>query len=224
MPSRVVPNVQQTFEIVAPAKRDLAYVEIDDDTGRVAAEIRPFRTDSMNRLHASFDVPRLPPGFYRLVVAGDARGGETMSPSSMQWPFLVADSDAAAVALPGAPAACRVSGDAPDLDHVLSWCLALQPPHAITTWPALDGFPIKHGVEAQRRLQGFLVAIGSLAVAAVLETLLILGAVGAERRKMRAAADLEATRQRGARARVAVGLLVALLGFALIAMLVLRGA
>jgi hypothetical protein len=91
-------------------------------------------------------------------------------------------------------------------------------------WPTLDGFPIKHGVEAQRHLQGFLVAIGSLAVAAVLETLLILGAVGAEHRKMRAAADLEATRQRGTGARVAVGLLVALLGFALIAMLVLRGA
>jgi hypothetical protein len=223
MPSRLVPNVQQTFEIVAPARRDLAYVEIDDDTGRVAAEIREFRSDAMKRLHASFDVPRLPPGFYRLVVAGDSRGGETFAPSAMEWPFLVADSDAAAVALPTAPAACRVPADAPDLERVLSWCLALEPPHAVAKWPALDGFPIKHGVEAQRRLQGFLVAIGSLAIAAVLETLLILGAVGAERRKMRAAADLEATRQRGTAARVAVGLLVALLGFALIAMLVLRG-
>ncbi len=223
MPSRLVPNVQQTFEIVAPAKRDLAYVEIDDDTGRVSAEIREFHTDAMHRLHASFDVPRLPPGFYRLVVAGDSRGGETLAPSAMEWPFLVAATDAAAVALPDAPAACRVSADAPDLDRVVGWCLALEPPHAIVKWPTLDGFPIKHGVEAQRRLQGFLVAIGSLAIAAVLETLLILGAVTAERRKMRAAVDLEATRQSGAAARVVVGLLVALLGFALIAMLVMRG-
>jgi hypothetical protein len=223
LPWRVVPNVQQTFEIVAPSKRDLAYVEIDDDTGRVSAEIRTFRTDAMHRVHASFDVPRLAAGFYRLVVAGDSRGGETLSPSAMQWPFLVAGTDAEAVALPQAPAACRVAADAPDLDRVVGWCLAMEAPHAIAKWPTLDGFPLEHGVAAQRRLQGFLVAVGSLAVAAVLETLLILGAVGAERRRMRASADLDATRQRGTAARVAVGLLVALLGFALIAMLVLRG-
>ena len=84
---------------------------------------------------------------------------------------------------------------------------------------------MQHARDARRRRRGLALALGGLLVAAVLEVLLLLRTSVAARAKLRAhedAADAGPVRFVGRAWSVGVGLLVALLGFALLAAFVGR--
>jgi hypothetical protein len=147
-------------------------------------------------------------GIYWLVVAGDPRGAESLGGATVARPFAVTSA-------PGDP--CELG---PRL------ALLAGKPHR--RWIALDGFASRRGRIHQRHALGLTIAFSSLLIAATLELILVLGGARAPREDLtRALKDLgeaEAVPQvtrRTTAGSVAIGILVALLGFALLAALLL---
>jgi hypothetical protein len=192
------------FDVVVPTVLPRLYAEVDDEAGRAfAAALDVERTAT--GAQALVRVRPLPAGSYWLVTSGDPRGAESLSGSAVARPFVVG---ASATAARG------------ELGPRLS---TLAPPH-FARFIALDGLPGKRSADGGRRQRGLFLAFGSLAIAAALETLLILRGVERSRRELaRVAAMLDederAIERRFSAASVAIGLLLALLGFALLAAL-----
>jgi hypothetical protein len=144
-------------------------------------------------------------GSYWLVTSGDPRGAETLAGSAVARPFVL-----------GAPAAIPRGELGPKLSSLA--------PYRFSRFIALDGLPSARKADGGRHRRGLFLAFGSLAIAAALETLLILRGVERARRELaRVAAMLEekesAIERRFSAASVVIGLLLALLGFALLAAL-----
>jgi hypothetical protein len=66
-------------------------------------------------------------------------------------------------------------------------CLALIAATPVPRWTALEGFSMQRALDEQRRARGLELALGAVFVAILLETVLLLRAIGAARARLRAA-------------------------------------
>lgn len=236
MQDRYAPGKPIALEVTAPTLRPTAYVEIGDAAGRawaVAAPLPAPAGSSGQMPRVALQAPPLAPGLYWAVAADDPTGASKLGPGTIARPFFVAASEEAALAFGTDPDACAIPpGGA--TDRVVSACLALVAPAPVARWVALDGFAFQRAREARQRARGLAIALGAIAIAAVLEVLLLMSMVTAARAHLRAAAaeqdaqdqadgDAPAATLRPGRAwGIAVGLLVAMLGFALLGAFLVR--
>jgi hypothetical protein len=200
MPSAISPGEPRAFDVVVPTVLPRIYAEVDDEVGRAFAA-----SLEVERSHATVAVPRLGPGRYWLVTAGDPRGAESLEGAAVARPFLVADPSS--------------------LDRAsLGPRLATSSPPRFSRFVALDGLPGKRRADGSRHRRGLAVALGALGLAAALEAILVLRAVARSKRLVaRLAGVLEdesvAMERPFSAGSVLIGLLVAMLGFALLAAL-----
>jgi hypothetical protein len=204
MPMTIAPGVPHAFDVLIPTVLPRIYVEIDDAVGRAFADWLPIERGQAAP-HAAFDARPLIPGTYWLVTSGDPRGAETLGGMAIARPFVVAPPDD----VPLTPLGPRLA--------------TLSPPR-FSRFVALDGLPGKRSADGGRRRRGVGLAFGSLLVAAVLETLLVLRTVRRSRSELAAVAEVAGEpkarlERRFSAASVLIGLLIALLGFALLACL-----
>ena len=199
-----------TVTVSNPTPRPVGYVEVDDGAGRAFARALTFAPDPSGFGRATVDVPPLAAGLHWFVTASEPRGAETLAGAAIARPFLVA--------APGrsGEATCEESA-----------ALARDVHGGFARRVVLDGIKdARARAEAGRRRGATFAAIG-IAAAAMLEALLILA--GARRSR----SDILAIEReldgdgaarlapRGAALRVAIGLALAMLGFALLASLAL---
>jgi hypothetical protein len=190
--------------VVPPATRRL-YVTVDDAEGRdfgVALDARDGVADT--------ELPPLAPGLYWLLTSADPHGAETLTGSTVARPFRIGPASSTAT---------------PELA-----ALAERAPHATPEVIALDGLKNPRSTASKARKKGLAIALGAVAVATLLEILLVLRAASAARARMLALSEAalsagapaqeEGTAIVAGRAMGVVALvLVALLGFALLAAL-----
>jgi len=196
-----------------PTVRPLLYVEVDDAQGRAFAAALKVSATPGTMPRASVLLPPLSAGTYWVVTAGEPRGAESLEVGTIARPLLLRD---------GEP-----------LDHCEAGArLAVAAAAPFRKWLALDGMSGKRAVDDGQRSRGLVLAWGALAVAAVLEAMLLLRATGRARKEMAgveaALADGEAVAPRLASrfsaANLVLGILLVLLGFALVgSLLTLRG-
>jgi hypothetical protein len=139
------------------------------------------------------------------VTSGDPRGAESLAVGALARPFVK-----------------TAPGEDPGAD--LGATLATLGAPDLARFVALDGLPGRRRAEGGRHRRGLALAFGSLAVAAALETLLILrGFARARLQIARVAAMLEddapRIERRFSAVSLAIGILLGLLGFALLAAL-----
>jgi len=150
-----VPEGPLSFDVVAPGSQSVAYVEVDDDEGRLYAGALPLAGEGMApRAHVT--TTPLTPGRYWIVVSGEPKGAIGMTGATMALPVRV-----------GPSSACPGSDDA----GFVAW--------GFPRWTAVDGRVGALARASMRHEQGLGLALGSLLIGAVLETLLIL--IGARR-------------------------------------------
>ncbi|MGD0678094.1 MAG: hypothetical protein ABSC94_22000 [Polyangiaceae bacterium] len=224
--SRWAPDEEPVVEVVAPAARPAVYLEVDDGHGREwAATADGGEASPRGALRTTFRLPRLAAGIHWAIAAADRTGASELGPGTMVRPFFVATSDEAALALHPDPLGCAPRTDAREADRSLLPCLALVAASPLPRWLALDGVATRRAEAAVKRTRGLAVALGGLLVAGLLEATLIAGsAVRARARLADALPEGPSPRSRPmARAfGLAVALLVALLGFALLAAFLVR--
>lgn len=203
---RVVPeNEAQTIVLVAPNPRHVVYAEVDDERGRVAAAALPVALDPGDAIpRARFALPPLAKGLHWLVVSGEPRGAEHLAGAAIAKPFVVGPMQDA----------CTVGP-----------MLAQAPAEGFPRWLALDGMAVRGATNRSRHRLGLFIGLLALVSAAAIDVLLLIAAA----REARAAmllADLDDPD--AARGRVtakppggslAIALLLAVLGFALLAVL-----
>jgi hypothetical protein len=212
LPSWVEAGAPRAIEVVAPTARQVAYVEVDDAQGRAFATALPLVAEAGGVPRARFEMPPLAPGLHWLVTSGEPRGAESLTGAAVARPFWVEPPKG------GGPGSLVADPCA------LGAKLAMSPAGGFHRWLALDGFAGREDSNVKRRRLGMILALGSLAIAAVLEVLLLMR--GAQRTRAdleRAARSLEdagagatLTRKTSAGS-VAIGVLIALLGFGLLA-------
>jgi hypothetical protein len=176
-----------------------AYVEVDDDMGRAFAAATALQPGAAGAT-VTVDVPSLAPGLAWVVTSSEPRGAETLGGATLVRPFLVGGSPMP----PGAPS--------PDDPCAAGAYLALHPAGGFHRWVALDGFPEREAGNAARSQRGLGIALSSLAAASVLEVLLLVQASRRGRASVTRARDV---------ANVVVVILLAVLGFGLLAALLL---
>lgn len=205
----------ETVVLIAPNPRNVAYAEVDDERGRVFAAALPVTTapgDAVPR--ASFEMPPLAPGLHWLVVSGEPRGAERLAGAAIAKPFLVGDA-------PGVRAeeACSIG----------PWLSRRSPGLGFQRWLALDGMATRGANNRMSRRLGLAIGLGSLLVAAILEVLLLTAASREAREALLAelddtAEDRERVTKKTPGGGLAIAILVALLGFALLAALMIAKA
>lgn len=223
---RWAPTEDPEIDVVAPTQRALVYVEVDDNRGRVWATSAPLEAKATGALpSAAIRVPRLAPGLYWAVAASDPHGASELGPGTSARPFFVASTDEAALAFGIDPAVCVPRTDARDNPSALWPCLAVAQPRPVERWIALDGTAAERAHARMRRSRGVAIAVGALGVAALLELALLLRAAAQSRARLRLPFEPSDARPSALALSwtVAVALLVALLGFVLLAAFVERG-
>jgi hypothetical protein len=213
MPLSVTPGEPAKLDVVVPTVVPRVYAEIDDADGRAfAASLAVERRGSENGGHASLELRGLSAGTYWLVTSGAPRAAENVEGSAVARPFVVEK--------PGTPG---TPGTAPLRE--LGPRLATLATPRFARFVALDGLPGKRQADGGRHRRGLALAFGSLLIAAALETLLVLRGVERSRRDLARVAEMldekeaRALERRFSVASVVIGLLLALLGFALLAAL-----
>jgi hypothetical protein len=222
---RIAPDEEPVFHVVVPTVRTTAYVEVDDVRGRAWAAAVDLSSEAGGMPRADVRAPRLAPGLYWAVVAGDPAGAARLGPGTLALPFVVAATDAAALSFGLDPSVCTEPLDPRDSPRVLSTCLALSAARPVPRWQAVEGFSQKHAAEERRRGRGMGLALTAIAVGIVLEVLLVLRAASATRARLRvtpAGADGPLPVHAHPTWTVAVALLVGALGFVLLAAFVAR--
>lgn len=206
MPRAIAAGAADKAVLVAPNPRKVVYAEVADRSGRaraVALDVAVEKGDPTPR--ATFVLPPLAPGLHWLVVSGEPLGAEHLTGATIARPFLVGEA-------PGVDArtACSVG----------PW-LARRPATGFSRWLALDGLPARSSRNRGRHVLGLALGVASLLVAGILETLLLISAAREAKAKLAAAegSGLVGTKPPGGGLTVAI--LLALLGFALLAVLVL---
>ncbi len=149
--------------------------------------------------------PGLAPGLYWAVASADPAGAALLGAGTIARPFFVAPSDDAALSLGMDREACAPARDPRETGDAVSSCLALSSIAPVPRWIALDGFAMQRALDREARARGVAVAVGALAIASVLEGMLLVRAAANSRTRT-----------------VAVAVLVALLGFALLAAFIVR--
>ena len=200
---RFAPGESPEFEVTWPTARTAGYIEVDDAIGRAWAT-----TSLGSRVIA----PPLAPGLYWAVASGDPGGAAGFAPGAIARPFVIAASDDRALAYGADRDECSALGDARLPSRRLASCLAVTPIVPAARWVALDGFVQAHARDGAKRMQGLTIALGAVVTSMVLEAMLLLRAAFSARREMRSAW------------RIALGVLVAVLGFLLLAAFLLRAA
>jgi hypothetical protein len=188
-----------------------AYVEVDDDRGRAFAASVDLALSPLGP-QAAVGAPPMAPGLAWVVTSGEPRGAETLAGAALARPFLVDG----APPPPGVPPASDACAE-------LAY-LSVHPAAGFARFVAVDGFAGRAAGIAARRKKGLAIALGSLAVASLLEVLLLLGAAARARADALRTADLagdEAIARSEGAGGVLVGVLVALLGFGLLAAMLL---
>jgi len=228
---RVDPGEAPVIDVVVPTLRTTAYLEVDDARGRAWAAAVPVKAGGREMARATARVPPLAPGLYWADEAGDPSGASKLGPGSASLPFFVAASDEAALAFGTDAETCAPPADARDAARVMSACLALAAATPVPRWTALDGFTLQHARDAEMRARGLAIALGGILVAVLLEGLLVVKASLASRAQLRTAIDegSEGSDARGEAARwvtpawtAGIALLVAMMGFALMAAFLAR--
>lgn len=222
---RVAPEEEPVIDVVVPTLRDTAYLEIDDAKGRAWAAAVAVKGAPGELPRATVHAPKLAPGLYWAVEAGDPYGDSTLGPGSVAHPFFVAASDEAALAFGLDHEACARAVDPRDTARALGVCLALAGATPVPRWVALEGFTMQHARDAERRSRGLAIALGGILVAALLEALLLLRAAMAARARVHVpdeASSQSQSRVLGRAGAVALALLVGLLGFALLGAFLVR--
>jgi hypothetical protein len=188
-PLRVAPNAARGVAVTGAGARTTIYAEIDDPEGRVAAAI-------LEGPNAVLEIPPLAEGLYWIATSSDPRGAETLEGGSLARPLLVSREELDACALGAKLAPTAATGFVRTI--------------------ILDGLPARREAVRARQRLGTAIGLGALAIAALLEGLLVVGA--ARRPKI----DLDPRFARESPAgSVAIGLLATVLGFAFLAALLL---
>jgi hypothetical protein len=220
---RCAPDREPVLDVVVPTLRTTAYVEIDDARGRAWAAAVPLAAAAGAMPHATVRAPRLAPGLYWAVAADDPAGASQLGPGTVVRPFFVAASDEAALAMGLERDECAPRPDPRETPRALSVCLALAGATPVPRWTALEGFTMQHARDSERRQLGLGIGLGAILLAVLLEAALLLRAAVRSRARLRAASSEEGGAVPVARAwSVGVGVLVALLGFALLAAFLAR--
>jgi hypothetical protein len=217
------PDEEPEIDVVAPIPRTTAYVEIDDARGRAWATVMPLVSGPTSSGHAR--APKLRPGLYWAVTSADPAGAAGLGPATSARPFFVASNDESAIAFGVDPTECAAPRDVREMQRALSSCLALAALTPVPRWTALEGFSMHRARDRERRDRALALAVGAIGIAAVLETVLLLRAAAISRARLLGESDPEggeraAARRRGGR--LVIALLVALLGFALLAAFLMR--
>jgi hypothetical protein len=205
LPLVVPANAPWSVHLLSPGARGVAYAEIADAKGRAwAAAITLPRGGEF--AGADLTLPPLSPGLKWLVTAGDPRGAERLTGAAVARPFLVAEH-------PEAQDRCA-----------LAETVAVRIPAGFPRSLALDG--VDRHPERRKRAWGLAVAVASVALAALLEAILLVQGARQARDTLRRALESEGeagadVAGKPAAGGVVVGVLVALLGFGLLAALLL---
>jgi hypothetical protein len=213
VPPRIAPGTPSSIGVDAAGAQPVAYAELHDVEGVAAAAVL-----DVSKGAARFDVPPLHEGIYWFAVVMDPRGGPS-SPGASVRPFFVAAGDAAALALGPAAAPCADGGE-------VAPCLACTAVAPVARWTALDGFVARRASDDATHRRARRIAFGALCVAAATETALILAAFLDARRRIRDAEartpELVHARGRHSLVLLAASLSIALVGFGLMAALLMR--
>ncbi|MDF2691956.1 MAG: hypothetical protein K0S65_339, partial [Labilithrix sp.] len=207
---RFLPEAKaETAVLVAPNPRNVVYAEVDDEQGRVFAAALPLAIEPGDPVpRARFPMPPLAPGLHWIVASGEPRGAERLAGAAIAKPFLVG----------GAP------GVRPDQACSIGPWLAARPPiGGFPRWLAIDGMATRGAANRASHRLGLFIGLVSLLAAAVLE-ILLLTAAAREARAMMLLADLDESTSVTAKppgGGLAIALLTALLGFALLAALLI---
>jgi hypothetical protein len=222
---RFAPDEEPQIELVMPAVRTTGYLEIDDARGRAWAAVVKLTAADGGMPQASVRAPRLAPGLYWAVYASDPAGAAHLGPGTLARPFVVAATDVSALAFGPDAAECAPPLDPRDAPRTLATCLALAAATPAPRWTALEGFSQQHARDERRRARGIHLALGAIAVAVLLETILVLRAAAAARARLRAAVTegvATASAFTGHAWTAGIAVLVAVLGFVLLAAFVVR--
>ncbi len=207
LPRHIASGEASTAVLSAPNPRTVVYAEVDDEDGRVLAAALPIVADPAERTpRANLVLPPLAPGLHWLVASGEPRGAEHLAGAAIARPFLVGE-PASAV---DATRACSLG----------PW-LARHPAPGFPRSLALDGMATRGAQNRRNYGIGLAIGLGSLLVAALLEVLLLTSAAREARAALLLASLDDETSVSAAPpgGNLLVALLVALLGFALLASL-----
>ena len=144
-------------EVFASGAQSTAYVEVDDEAGRVFASVLALSAEAGGVPRAVMLTPPLKSGRFWIVASSDPSGATRMSGATMAWPF-------------------DVGGAASDCDGAAR---AGVVPQGFPRWIAVEGRTAAQQKVATRRARGLTLGLGSLGVAGVLEAMLLL--LGARR-------------------------------------------
>jgi hypothetical protein len=222
---RIAPGQEPVIDVVVPTLRTTAYLEVDDAHGRAWAGAVPVKGATGENPRATVHVPPLAPGLYWAVEAGDPSGASELGPGSIARPFFVAASDGAALAFGTDAETCTPPANPQDAARVVSACLALAGATPVPRWTALEGFTMQHARDAAKRSRGLALALWAILVAVILEALLLLKASASSRARLRVAekeGGEGSGRLVGRGWTVGIALLVAMMGFALMAAFLAR--
>jgi hypothetical protein len=222
---RVAPDQEPAIDVVVPTARTTAYLEIDDAHGRAWAAAAPVTGAPGQLPRATVHAPRLAPGLYWAVAADDAAGAASLGPGTIVRPFFVAASDLEALAFGTDRDACAAPADPHDAARAVSVCLALASASPTARWTALEGFSMQHARDEARRSFGLTIALAGIGIAVLLEALLLLRAARQSRTHLTEAgedAGPPPVHKISRALTVGVAVLVALMGFALLAAFLVR--
>ncbi len=206
LPASEPADVPFHVEVRASNARAGVYVVIDDAKGRAFSDYKPLHVTTSGAESATVDVPALPEGLYFLTASGDPKAIDALDSSAVARPFLVRKSP-------------------PDVCSLLD---ALTPAAApLKRVPVLDGLYVRRQGDRQKKRRGLFLGILSLTVASLLEIVLLLSAAKDARSDLAArmsevlnedeAAGIDADERRSSSVpRMAIAILIGLLGFALI--------
>ncbi len=187
---------------IAPNKARTVDVHAAGSHGAIYAEVDDVHgriaAQVLEAPRGALELPALAPGLYWLVTSSEARGAESLTGGSLARPVLVEAETRAN---------CDVGAE-----------LAASTAAGFPREVILDGFAGKREHARSRHRLGATIGLSALALAAALEALLLV-------RAARKGAELSPSLTRRAPAgSVAIALLAGMLGFALLAALVLYGA
>jgi hypothetical protein len=208
LPRFVPSRKEESVVLVAPNPRTVVYAEINDTHGRVFAVALPLAaTDEDPVPRARLTMPPLAPGLHWIVASGEPRGAERMAGASIAKPFVVGTSPV------------------PAIECALGPWLAEHPAPGFPRTLALDGMTTRGATNRARHRIGLFIGLVSLLSAAALEILLLTAAA---REAKTLLADVDESNDRVTvktpGGNLTIALLIAILGFALLAvLLVARG-
>ncbi|MGH7269477.1 MAG: hypothetical protein ACREJ3_03525, partial [Polyangiaceae bacterium] len=229
---RWTPQQEPEIDLSAPTVRTTTYLEIDDSHGRAWAATPSLARRPDGTSQAAVLAPRLAPGLYWAVASSAPSGATGFGSGSIARPFFVASSDGEALAMGEGGEPCAPPRDVREGPRALATCLAFAGETPVPRWVALDGFMMQIERDRVLRARGLRVAVGALLAAVLLEAVLLVRAAmrpgvrgifevpdDASDRPDAGSVAAVIARRWGS---VALALLIALLGFALLAAFLIR--